>query len=91
MESLLAQRVESLSSNSIEVGSLTAIKYYVQAGIGVSLIPFEEATPLLKGTAVKSVADLGDGPEMGILINRQARGQSVMAERLKESIRAQWK
>ncbi|MNW42722.1 HTH-type transcriptional regulator YofA [compost metagenome] len=91
MESLLAQKVESLSSNSVEVGSLTAIRYYVQAGIGISLIPDVEASPLLKGTAVKSVVDLGDGPEMGILINRQARGMNVMAKRLMESIRDQWK
>ncbi|MNO57800.1 hypothetical protein D3C76_483440 [compost metagenome] len=35
------------------------------------------------------MADLGDGPEMGILINRQARSLSVVAERLMESIRAQ--
>ncbi|MNO34345.1 HTH-type transcriptional regulator YofA [compost metagenome] len=91
MESLLAQKIESLSTNSVEVGSLTAIKYYVQAGIGISLVPVVEAVPLLKGTVVKSVIDLGQGPEMGILINRQARGLSIMAERLIESIRTHWR
>lgn len=87
MESLIARQVESFSMNSIEVGSLTAIKYYVQAGVGLSLVPEVEAFPLLEGTAVKSVSDLSQGPEMGILLNRQARGASIMSENLLEYIR----
>jgi len=78
LKSTVSRKMGSLFDNGIEVASITAIKYYVQAGLGITFIPVVDAYPLAPGTVVKSVADLELGPEIGILAKRGAFVQGTV-------------
>jgi LysR family transcriptional regulator, regulator of the ytmI operon len=45
--------------NTMEIGSMSALKYYVQSGLGMALVPESTLTPLPVGTIGKK---LQDGP-----------------------------
>lgn len=55
------------SYSTLEISSLTALKYYVQANHGIALVPAITVTPAPAGTVVKVVQDLELDLGIGLL------------------------
>lgn len=55
------------SYSTLEISSLTALKYYVQANHGIALVPAITVTPAPAGTVVKVVQDLDLDLGIGLL------------------------
>ncbi|MRN52609.1 LysR family transcriptional regulator [Paenibacillus monticola] len=53
--------------NTMEVGSMTALKYYVESGLGIALVPEIMLNPAPAGTAVKKLAGQDINMSCGIL------------------------
>ncbi|RXZ79728.1 LysR family transcriptional regulator [Paenibacillaceae bacterium] len=82
IESMASRKLGGGFKNAIEVASITAIKYFVQAGLGITFVPEIDAAPVLSGTVVKHVADLEKGPEVGILAKRHSIVKGTVNEAL---------
>ncbi|WP_256762030.1 LysR family transcriptional regulator [Cohnella sp. WQ 127256] len=70
LESMMDRKAGVSFKNKIEVGSITAVKNYVQAGLGITFVPSIDSHPLLDGTMAKEVEDIENGPQLGILAKR---------------------
>jgi len=51
----------------IEIGNMSALKYYVQANFGIAVVPLISVTPPPEGTIVKPILDFDSGLVTGIL------------------------
>ncbi|MFD2330523.1 LysR family transcriptional regulator [Cohnella sp. GCM10020058] len=87
IEEMITKHIGKLRQSSIEVAGITAIKYFVQSRLGIALAPEVAVTPAIPGTVVKDVADLSDGPSLGILTRRSASSTSRISLELVEEIK----
>ncbi len=53
--------------NTMEIGSMTALKYYVESGLGLALVPEIMLNPIPVGTVVKKLAGQAINMSSGIL------------------------
>ncbi|MFK7697400.1 LysR family transcriptional regulator [Paenibacillus sp. HJGM_3] len=51
----------------MEIGSMSALKFYVQAQFGIAVVPVITVTPAPEGTVLKPIADLESGLVTGLL------------------------
>ncbi|MNC23322.1 HTH-type transcriptional regulator GltR [compost metagenome] len=58
LESILQESAGPML-NTMEIGSMSALRFYVQSGLGMALVPVSTLQPLPEGTAIKR---LKDGP-----------------------------
>ncbi|MEK8127751.1 LysR family transcriptional regulator [Paenibacillus filicis] len=55
-----------------EINNINSHKYFVQSKLGISIVPVVTTLHPVAGTLVKTIADLKEGPEVGILTKRHA-------------------
>jgi DNA-binding transcriptional LysR family regulator len=53
---MLLQESGNIPLDTMEIGSMTALKYYVESGLGIALVPNITLTPLPKGTTVRTLS-----------------------------------
>ncbi|SDE28385.1 DNA-binding transcriptional regulator, LysR family [Paenibacillus sp. UNCCL117] len=71
----------------MEIGNMAALKYYVQAGFGVAVVPVITATPSPPGTILKNIHDLDSGLVTGMLRKQNVSSFSSAAEKLVSLLR----
>ncbi|RXZ83249.1 LysR family transcriptional regulator [Paenibacillaceae bacterium] len=90
VEEMMALQFGKPRNSSIEVAGITALKYYVQAKLGIALAPLVAISPPIPGTLIKPVVDMFEGPELGILTKRNKHALSkisiLLIEEIKRSI-----
>ncbi|WP_141501281.1 LysR family transcriptional regulator [Paenibacillus luteus] len=89
IEEMITSQIGQLRHAGMEVTGINAIKYFVQAGMGIALSPEVAVTPPIPGTVIKSVKDLLSGPPLGLLYKRNTDAQSRIAIDLKNEIKRQ--
>lgn len=87
IEEMIRLEIGKLQQSPIEVAGITAIKYFVQAKMGIALAPFVAVSPPLEGTVVKSVIGLSDGPTLGLLLRSEGAIPSKISEELIDAIK----
>ncbi|QGQ95065.1 LysR family transcriptional regulator [Paenibacillus psychroresistens] len=65
-----------------EIGSMAALKYYVQANFGLAVVPLISVTPLPEGTILKELRDLDSGLITGMLRKKESPPFNSAGERL---------
>ncbi|BBI31127.1 LysR family transcriptional regulator [Cohnella abietis] len=90
LESSLLEK-GGLPYHSIEIGNMSALKFYVQADFGLAVVPIITADPIPENTVLKAVYDLNYGLVTGILRKKEPLTLSTATENfleiLKEKIR----
>lgn len=87
VEEMITKQIGKLRQSSIEVAGITAIKYYVQSKLGIALAPVVAVSPPIPGTVLKDVADLLEGPPLGIVLRRNSASTSKIGLELAEEIK----
>lgn len=87
VEDMIAKKIGRLRQSSIEVAGITAIKYFVQAKLGISLAPLVAITPPIPGTVVKQVTDIFEGPELGLLSKHDTSSLSQISRTLLQELK----
>ncbi|MEI2397971.1 LysR family transcriptional regulator [Paenibacillus phytohabitans] len=87
IEEMITKHIGKLRQSSIEVAGITVIKYFVQSKLGIALAPEVAVMPPIPGTVVKDVADLMEGPSLGILTRRNQASMSRISQGLVEEIK----
>lgn len=87
LDSILSRKLGMTLQNHIEVASITALKYYVQAGLGLAFVPEVEASVLPSGTIARRMDFLEAGPELGILAQRNTLVKDSICEAMFEVFR----
>lgn len=87
IEEMITSQIGQLRHAGMEVTGINAIKYFVQAGMGIALSPEVAVTPPIPGTVVKTVKDLLSGPPLGLLTKRNIDAQSRISLDLKDEIK----
>ncbi|TNJ61983.1 LysR family transcriptional regulator [Paenibacillus hemerocallicola] len=90
IEEMITRSIGKLRHNGMEVAGITAIKYFVQARLGIALAPIVAISPAIPGTVVKPIADMLDGPELGLLTRRNASGSKIseyLLDEIKQTLR----
>lgn len=52
---MVMQELGNSSLDTMEIGSMTALKYYVESGLGIALVPKVVLNPLPAGTTVRNI------------------------------------
>lgn len=52
---MVMQETGSLTLDTMEIGSMTALKFYVESGLGIALVPKIIAEPVSAGTTVRTI------------------------------------
>ncbi|WP_159884583.1 LysR family transcriptional regulator [Paenibacillus puerhi] len=81
LESSLLEKGGSPYSG-MEIGNMAALKYYVQAGFGIAVVPVITAVPSPPGTILKTIHDLDSGLVTGMLRKQNGSHFSSAAEKL---------
>ncbi|MBO9607804.1 MAG: LysR family transcriptional regulator [Paenibacillaceae bacterium] len=68
--------------SGMEIGSMAALKYYVQARFGVAVVPLITVVPAPEGTVLKPIADLDSGLVTGLLQKSSGAHLSSAADKL---------
>ncbi|MFC4302131.1 LysR family transcriptional regulator [Cohnella boryungensis] len=87
VEEAISEKIGMLRQSSIEVTGINSLKYFVQAKLGIALAPLVSISPPLPGTVVKAVSDMIAGPDLGILIRKEAVGRNRILNYLTDDIR----
>jgi DNA-binding transcriptional LysR family regulator len=87
IEEMITSQIGQLRHAGMEVSGINAIKYFVQAGMGIALSPTVAVTPPIPGTVLKPVKDMLKGPPIGLLYKRNTGALSKIAFDLKEAIK----
>ncbi|MEK8128010.1 LysR family transcriptional regulator [Paenibacillus filicis] len=66
----------------MEIGNMAALKYYVQAGFGIAVVPVITAVPTPPGTVLQNIHDLDSGLVTGMLRKQNGSTFSSAAEKL---------
>lgn len=53
---MVIQEKENVTLNTMEIGSMTALKFYVESGLGIALVPKIMIEPETKGTTVRQIS-----------------------------------
>ncbi|MEJ8307069.1 LysR family transcriptional regulator [Saccharibacillus sacchari] len=86
IETLIAGHIGTLREQPVEIAGITAIKYFVQAGLGIALAPAVAVSPPLPGTVVVPLEGLSEGPVLGLLTRRGGPAPARITEELLEEI-----
>jgi DNA-binding transcriptional LysR family regulator len=73
--------------SGIEITSIEALKWAVQSGMGVAVVPVSSVTPPPRGTILRDVADLDLGLPVGLLSRRDGLPPSRALEALVAALR----
>ncbi len=87
IEEMITSQIGQLRHTGMEVSGINAIKYFVQAGMGVALSPTVAVTPPIPGTVLKPVKDMLKGPQIGLLYKRNTGALSKIAVDLMTTIK----
>lgn len=79
---MVMQERGSRVPDTMEVGSMTALKHYVEHGLGIALIPKILAAPEGRGATVRAISDSLIHMSMGILCKESAYPLQLAAQRL---------
>jgi DNA-binding transcriptional LysR family regulator len=71
----------------MEIGSMAALKYYVQANFGVAVVPVITASPAPVGTVLRPIHDLDSGLVTGLLFKQGGSFISSAADKLIDVLR----
>lgn len=71
-----------------EIGSLSALQFYVEAGFGVAVVPCITVSPPPEGTVLKPIADLNSGLVTGLMRKSNSLLLSLAGERLIDTLRS---
>jgi len=66
----------------MEIGSMAALKFYVQEKFGIAVLPIITASPPPEGTVLKLIEDLDSGLVTGMLYKKGLRTPGSAAEKL---------
>mgnify|MGYP001324440630 CR=1 FL=1 len=69
LESVMQEK-GNVKLDTMEIGSMTALKFYVESGIGVALVPRIAAEPLTSGMTIRPIGDSLIHMPIGILRKR---------------------
>ncbi|MWC29205.1 LysR family transcriptional regulator [Paenibacillus sp. MMS18-CY102] len=61
------QEVGNCSLDTMEIGSMAALKYYVESGLGIALVPKAVLNPVPAGTTVREIGGSGIDMTVGLL------------------------
>ncbi|WP_336774979.1 LysR family transcriptional regulator [Paenibacillus sp. MMO-58] len=75
----------ALSVETMEIGSMTALRQYVAQGFGIALVPLTALEPLPEGTEIRELQDVSIDMLMGLLSH--AAPLSPAAAKLYENLR----
>ncbi|OMF38316.1 hypothetical protein BK133_01965 [Paenibacillus sp. FSL H8-0548] len=89
IEEMITSQIGQLRHAGMEVSGIHAIKYFVQAGMGIAISPEVAVSPAIPGTVIKPVKDLLSGPPLGLLYKRNTDAQSRISLDLKNEIKHQ--
>ncbi|WP_159882051.1 LysR family transcriptional regulator [Paenibacillus puerhi] len=64
---MVLQEQGNVKLDTMEIGSMTALKYYVEAGLGLALVPRIMTEPLAMGVTVRTISGSLIGMSCGIL------------------------
>jgi DNA-binding transcriptional LysR family regulator len=64
---MVMQELGNSSLDTMEIGSMTALKYYVESGLGIALVPKVVLNPLPAGTTVRNICGNRIDMTFGIL------------------------
>ncbi|GAA3410989.1 LysR family transcriptional regulator [Paenibacillus hodogayensis] len=64
---MVMQELGNSSLDTMEIGSMTALKYYVESGLGIALVPKVVLNPLPEGTTVRNICGNRIDMTFGIL------------------------
>lgn len=53
---MVLQESGNIPLNTMEIGSMTALKYYVESGLGIALVPKIVVKPVLAGTTIRTMS-----------------------------------
>lgn len=76
--------------DTMEIGSMTALKYYVEQGIGIALVPRIQVQSPSKGTTVRSISGSLIRMPIGILCKASAYPLNSAGERLYQLMKLEW-
>ncbi|MGG1598305.1 LysR family transcriptional regulator [Paenibacillus naphthalenovorans] len=71
----------------IEISTMSALKYYVQANFGIAVVPIITVTPPPEGTVLKPIHDLDTGLVTGILLKSDYKALGSAGEKLISTLR----
>lgn len=73
--------------DTMEIGSMTALKYYVESGLGIALVPDIAVGPGLKGVAVRPIGGSLLQMTIGLLSRESAHPMTMASRRLYQFLR----
>ncbi|MBB3068821.1 DNA-binding transcriptional LysR family regulator [Paenibacillus baekrokdamisoli] len=79
---MVLQETASIPLSTMEIGSMTALKYYVQSGLGIALVPKIILDPVPAGSTVRTISgSLIDMP-FGLLCKASAYPPKIASLKL---------
>ncbi|WP_059049504.1 LysR family transcriptional regulator [Paenibacillus senegalimassiliensis] len=87
VESIFAEKLPQNQQRTIEVSSITTLKYYVQANLGIALVPSMSMSPQIPSIIIRHIADLDIDFQIGILKKTSTCYQSPSILRLIDEVR----
>lgn len=80
---MILQEAGSISLDTMEIGSMTALKYYVQSGLGIAFVPHIVLDPIPSGTTIRAMDHSGAiSMAFGILCKMSEYPLSLAGSRL---------
>ncbi|MEC0089710.1 LysR family transcriptional regulator [Paenibacillus macquariensis] len=84
---MVLQESGNIGSDTMEIGSMTALKYYVERGLGIAFVPEIVLNPVPSGTIVRTMSDCHIDMTFGILCKTSEYPLSSASSKLYEFIK----
>lgn len=81
------QEKGNAAPDTMEIGSMTALKYYVEEGLGIALVPKIMVEPGIKGTTVRTIAGSLVDMTIGILCKESAYPFRLASQKLYQHLK----
>lgn len=86
IEEMISEHIGQLQHSPIVVDGITALKYFVQADMGIALAPAVAVSPPLPATITREVVGLLEGPLLGIMTRKNGTPISKITDELVDEI-----
>jgi DNA-binding transcriptional LysR family regulator len=87
---IVLQEKGNIAIDTMEIGSMTALKYYVESGLGIALVPKVVVDSDSKGTAAKNIGGSLISMTMGMLCKESAYPFQRASQRLYDFLKQEW-
>ncbi|OAB32566.1 transcriptional regulator [Paenibacillus macquariensis subsp. defensor] len=84
---MVLQESGNIGSDTMEIGSMTALKYYVERGLGIAFVPKIVLNPVPSGTIVRTMSDCHIDMTFGILCKTSEYPLNSASSKLYEFIK----